>query len=105
SSPAFLYRCPAPISERNSPSRNPVEPGCASCRRNICRRNCPKAKDSRIQRRVKKVRRELPESWTIGADFYRPAQDINLPCQLIPRLQPGYEEPIISSTKSFRKKN
>jgi hypothetical protein len=51
------------------------------------------------------MRRELPEPWTIGADFNRPAQDINLPCQLIPRPVPGYEQPIISSTKSFRKKN
>jgi hypothetical protein len=32
------------------------------------------------------MRRELPESWTIGADFYRPAQDINLPYELIPDI-------------------
>jgi hypothetical protein len=28
---------------------------------------------------------------TIGADFYCPAQDINLPYALMPRLEPVYE--------------
>jgi len=51
------------------------------------------------------VRRELLEPWTLGADFYRPAQDINLPYELIPRHSSGYEQPIISSIKSFRNKN
>jgi hypothetical protein len=43
---------------------------------------CPKAKDSWVLRRVKKVRRELAEPWTLGADFYCPAQDINLPYRM-----------------------
>jgi hypothetical protein len=55
--------------------------------------------------RKKKLRRELPEPWTISADFYSPAQDINLPYALIPRHSPGHEPQIISSIKSFRKKN
>jgi hypothetical protein len=44
----------------------------------------PKAKDSSVQRRVEKMRRELLEPWTIGADFYRSAQDINLPYDSFP---------------------
>jgi hypothetical protein len=54
---------------------------------------------------MKKMRRELPEPWTIGADFNRPAQDINLPYRFIPRLSPGHAPQIIRSIKSFRKKN
>jgi hypothetical protein len=34
---------------------------------------------------MKKMRRELPEPWTIGADFNRTAQDINLPYGLMQR--------------------
>jgi hypothetical protein len=30
------------------------------------------------------MRHELPESWTIGADFYRSAQDINLLANALP---------------------
>src|SRR5271165_5501325 len=101
SSPNFPHRSPA----MERPLEKPVKPGCVSCQRNMCRRNCPKAKDSSVQRRVKKMRRELPEPWTIGADFYRPAQDINLPYQLMPRLSPGHEHQIIRTIKSFRKKN
>jgi hypothetical protein len=51
------------------------------------------------------MRRELPEPWTVGADFYRPAQDINLPYQFIPRLSSGHAQRIIRSIKSFRNKN
>jgi hypothetical protein len=51
------------------------------------------------------MRRELLEPWTIGADFYCPAQDINLPYGLMTRHTAGHEQPIISSTKSFRKEN
>jgi hypothetical protein len=51
------------------------------------------------------MRRELSEPWTLDADFYGPAQDVNLPYELIARDAPGNEPPIISSTKSFRKEN
>jgi len=51
------------------------------------------------------MRRELLEPWTIGADFYRPAQDINLPSQHMSRRSSVHEEQIISSIKTFRKKN
>jgi hypothetical protein len=51
------------------------------------------------------MRRELLEPWTIGADFYRPAQDINLPYGLMTRRTAVHEPPIISSIKSFRNKN
>jgi hypothetical protein len=78
----------------------------ASPAREICAGEiAPKAKDSSVLRRVKKMRRELTEPWTIGADFYRPAQDINLPYRFIPRLSPGHEQQIIRSIKSFRNKN
>jgi len=40
-----------------------MEPGCV-CE---CRRNRPKAKDSSVHHRVTKLRRELPEPWTIDA--------------------------------------
>ncbi len=43
------------------------------------------AKTPLIRDGMKRPRRELPESTTIGADFYRPAQDINLPYKLVPR--------------------
>jgi hypothetical protein len=78
-----------------------VKPGCVS----LCRRNCRKEKDPSVHGRVKKMRRKLLEPWTIGADFNRPAQDINLPYPLISRYSPVHEEPIISSIKSFRNRN
>jgi len=51
------------------------------------------------------MRRELLEPWTIGADFYRSAQDINLLCERMSRHTAGHAPQIISSIKSFRKKN
>jgi len=51
------------------------------------------------------MRRELGEPWTIGADFYRPAQDINLPYELMRGVHPVMSKRIISSIKSLRKKN
>jgi len=39
------------------------------------------------------MRRELLEPWTIGADFYRSAQDINLPYELTSGIHPGDEQP------------
>jgi hypothetical protein len=62
-----------------------VELGCASQRR----RNCPKAKDSSVRPRIKKMRRELSEPWTLDADFYGGTQDVNLPYELIARHAPG----------------
>jgi hypothetical protein len=78
-----------------------VKLGCVS----LCRRTCPKAKDSSVHRRIKKKRRELPEPWTIGADFNRTAQDINLPYGLMQVVIPLHEHKIIRTIKSFRKKN
>jgi hypothetical protein len=86
--------------KRDAPSRKPVKPVAS-----LCRRNSPKAKDPSSQRRVEKVRRELLESRIIDADFYRTAQDINLPCNSLPRCSWAYEHPIIRSIKSLRKKN
>jgi len=43
------------------------------------------------------MRHELPEPWTIGADFYRSAQDINLRYELMPRPSPVHEHQIIRS--------
>ena len=37
--------------------------------------------------------------------FYGTTQDVNLPYKLIVRLVPDNEQPIISTTKSFDKKN
>jgi hypothetical protein len=39
------------------------------------------------------MRRELLEPCTIGADFYRPAQDINLPYEIVLRHAPAHEPP------------
>ena len=78
-----------------------MKPGCVS----LCRRNCPKAKNSAVRCRVEKMRRELLEPWTIGADFYRSAQDINLLYERTSRHTAGRAPQIISSIKSFRKKN
>src|SRR5229473_1514599 len=86
---------PRRSSGRSAPSRNPVKPGCVS----LCRRNCSKAKDSWVQRCVEKMRRELLEPWTIGADFYRPAQDINLLYERTSRHTAGHAPQIISSIK------
>src|SRR5580692_10569837 len=69
--PDLSFRC---SSARSAPSRNAVEPGCVS----LCRRNCPKAKDSSVRCRMNRMRRELLEPWT-GGDFYCPTQDVNLP--------------------------
>ena len=70
----------------------------------VCRRNCPKAKDSSVLPRVEKPRRELKEP-TLGADFYYPAQDINLPYELMSGDARFMSAPIIRIIKSFRKKN
>jgi len=51
------------------------------------------------------MRRELPEPWTIGVDFYRFAQDINLPYKHHAPTFVGYKPEIIRSIKSLRKKN
>jgi hypothetical protein len=65
----------------------------------------PQSKDSSGASRVETLRRELLESWTLDADFYGTAQDGNLLLQLIKRHTSLNEQPIISTTKSFDKKN
>jgi hypothetical protein len=50
------------------------------------------------------MRREL-WSPTIGADFYRSAQDINLRCERMSQPWPVHEHQIIRRIKSLRKKN
>jgi hypothetical protein len=65
----------------------------------------PKQKTPSVRRREEEVRRELLEPWTIGADFYRSAQDINLRYERASRHTAGRAPQIISSIKSFRKKN
>src|SRR5580700_4487432 len=49
--------CPERSSGRSAPSGNAVKPGCVL--RPCCRRNCPKAKDSSVRRRVEKMRRDF----------------------------------------------
>ena len=70
-----------------------------------CRGNCPKAKDSSSS-----TPREDIAARTFGAlnhrrCFYGTTQDVNLPYELIARHTPRNEQTIISTTKSFDKKN
>jgi hypothetical protein len=44
-------------------------------------------------------------AWILGADFYCPAQDINLPYECMLRHAPVHAQQIISSIKTFRKEN
>jgi len=61
-----------------------VEVGCAFSYRRVR----PKAKDSSVQLRREKLRRELLEPESVEGDFYGPAQDVNLPYKLIAGLSP-----------------
>src|ERR1700734_3693326 len=86
---------------RNAPFGKTVELGCV----HHCRGNCPKAKDSSSS-----TPREDIAARTSGAPdhrrcFYDPTQDVNLPYEPIARHTPGNEQPIISTSKSFDKKN
>jgi hypothetical protein len=66
---------------------------------------CPKAKDpvGSAPRRENTAR--TSGAWTLGADFYCPAQDINLPYELMGQHALFMSQQIISSIKTFRKKN
>jgi hypothetical protein len=57
------------------------------------RKLCPKAKDSLIQRRVKKLRRELLESRPIDANLYCPAKRHQPAYRLSARMFPGSRAP------------
>jgi len=64
----------------------------------------PQSKRLPVRPRIEKMRRELKEP-TLGADFYCPAQDINLPYELMSGDARFMSAPIIRIIKSFRKKN
>jgi hypothetical protein len=79
-----------------------VKPGCVFC---VPKKLCPKAKDSFGSTPRRENTARTSGAWTLGADFYCPAQDFNLPYELMSRNGTRHEQPIISSTKTFRKKN
>jgi hypothetical protein len=64
----------------------------------------PKQKTPRFGRVWRNYGANL-RSPTIGADFYCPAQDINLPYELMSDDARFMSAPIIRIIKSFRKKN
>jgi hypothetical protein len=75
SSPHFTFVAPA---NRNTPSRNTVEPAAACSVAGKRVKVLGKTKDSQLSCRIKTLRHEHPEPWTRDATLYGFTQDVNL---------------------------